>query len=216
MTRLAPPRRPSPKGLCGGLALLRFPTCPLRRAAPRFSSGSLSSNSLAMVTPSSHDGDSPFLLNQHRLRLGPQRDADSVRKLGRTAQDLLPGGGPEENALVCHVANPLSGHTCDDWVSCADAEHRSGADPIMQSSGRSLQQPLTIEEPCDARLVETEQDADLKVFVACRLFGHFAVASAYRYAMIAATSSAEKSIWGISLCRETMPSLSSASSSRGA
>ena len=45
---------------------------------------------------------------------------------------------------------------------------------------------------------------------------HFPTVRAWRCARIASTSSSENSIWGISLCLETIPSNSSVCSSRGA
>ena len=71
--------------------------------APRFSSASLRSNSLAMVTPSLRtDRCAPALLNQNRFRFRAQRDADRIGKQRRSAQDFFAGGGVKQDLLVGH------------------------------------------------------------------------------------------------------------------
>ena len=50
----------------------------------------------------------PFLLDQNGLGFWTQRDADGICELSRPTQDLLARGRPEENLLVCHVADLIS------------------------------------------------------------------------------------------------------------
>ena len=84
-------------GLLGRLAQHR---------APRFSSGSLRSNSLAMVTPSLQTIGAPhFFSIRTDFDRGPKRHAHGVGKLGRAAQDFLAGGRTEQDLFVCHERN---------------------------------------------------------------------------------------------------------------
>ena len=48
------------------------------------------------------DRRAPFLLDQHRFRFRPQRDADGIGELRRPTKDLLPGGGTKHNLFVRH------------------------------------------------------------------------------------------------------------------
>ena len=52
----------------------------------------------------------PLLLDQNRLGLRPQRDPHGVGELGCAAQDLLPGGGVEQNVFVRHRVFLPSNH----------------------------------------------------------------------------------------------------------
>ena len=76
--------------------------------APRFSSGSLRSNSLAMVTPSLQTIGAPhFFSISTDLDFGPKRDADRIGELRRPTQDFLASRGAEEDLFVCHGITPI-------------------------------------------------------------------------------------------------------------
>ena len=71
--------------------------------APRFSSGSLRSNSLAMVTPSLQTIGAPQLFwISTDFDFGPNVTRTASHSSGGAAQDLLAGSRAEQNLLVSH------------------------------------------------------------------------------------------------------------------
>jgi hypothetical protein len=54
------------------------------------------------------DRRAPFLLDQHRLGLRPERETHGVRELRGAAQHLLARGGAEQDLLHCHLNDPTS------------------------------------------------------------------------------------------------------------
>ena len=80
--------------------------------APRFSSGSLRSNSLAMVTPSLQTIGTPHALPMSTLfDLGPSAHSNGIGESGRSSKKLLARRGMKQQLLVAH-GHPPSARVC--------------------------------------------------------------------------------------------------------
>ena len=112
-------RTPSAKIACARMVAVLVPSptmSPVFSAAwrsiraPRFSSGSLRSNSLAMVTPSLQTIGAPhFFSISTDFDRGPKRHAHRVGELRRAAQNFLARGGAEQDLFVCHSRHLIGG-----------------------------------------------------------------------------------------------------------